>query len=45
MALLPNMIREINDKEMIVENYTGQSCVYPLLEGEQEALKAEMAAR
>lgn len=45
MALLPNMIREINDKEMIVENYRGQSCVYPLLEGEQEALKAEMAAR
>ncbi len=43
MSLLPNMIREINDKQMIVTNYTGQSCVYPLLEGEKEALRAEIA--
>ncbi|MDR3554468.1 MAG: KamA family radical SAM protein [Syntrophobacteraceae bacterium] len=45
IPLLPNMIREINDKEMIVENYTGEFCLYPLLEGEKDALKAEMAER
>ncbi|MGC8490901.1 MAG: KamA family radical SAM protein [Syntrophobacteraceae bacterium] len=44
MALLPNMIREINAKEMIVGNYTGETCIYPLLEGEQESLQAEAAA-
>jgi lysine 2,3-aminomutase len=45
VPLLPNMIREINDKEMIVRNYTGQNCVYPLLDGEQEGLVAELAHR
>ncbi len=43
LPLLPNMIREINDRQMIVRNYTGHSCAYPLLRGEAEELKVEMA--
>ena len=43
VPLLPNMIREINEKQMIVRNYTGQSCAYPLLEGEKEGLLAELS--
>ncbi|MDR3567602.1 MAG: KamA family radical SAM protein [Syntrophobacteraceae bacterium] len=45
VPLLPNTVREINDKEMIVQNYTGESCVYPLLDGEDEALRVELANR
>jgi len=43
IPLLPNMIREIGAGEMSVENYLGELCRYPLLEGEEEELKAEMA--
>ncbi len=41
MPLLPNMIREIGAGGMIVQNYLGQLCRYPLLEGEEEELRAE----
>ena len=36
IPLLPNMIREIRADGMIVQNYLGQLCRYPLLEGEEE---------
>jgi lysine 2,3-aminomutase len=42
MALLPNMIREIGDGAMIVQNYLGEQCRYPLLDGEKEELEAEL---
>ncbi len=42
MALLPNMIREIGDGRMIVQNYLGELCRYPLLDGEEEELRGEV---
>ena len=45
IPLSPNMIREIEAGEMIVENYLGELCRYPLLEGEEEGLRAEMEER
>ena len=36
IPLLPNMIREIGNGKMIVQNYLGELCRYPLLEGEEE---------
>jgi lysine 2,3-aminomutase len=45
IPLFPNMIREINDREMIVRNYKEENCVYPLLEGESEGLRAELERR
>ncbi len=45
IPLLPNMIREIGGGRMIVENYQGQLCQYPLLDGEEEGLRAEVGAR
>ncbi len=42
IPLLPNMIREIRADGMIVQNYLGQLCRYPLLEGEEENLRAEL---
>jgi lysine 2,3-aminomutase len=39
MALLPNMVRELRDGRMIVRNYLGELCRYPLLEGEEEELR------
>lgn len=45
IPLFPNMIREINDREMIVKNYKEEYCIYPLLEGECEGLRAELAPR
>jgi lysine 2,3-aminomutase len=38
MQLSPNMIRQIDKRSMTVENYLGESCRYPLLEGEEEEL-------
>jgi lysine 2,3-aminomutase len=45
MPLLPNMIREVGERKMIVGNYLGQLCHYPLLEGEEEELRAEIGGR
>lgn len=42
MALLPNMIREIGGGSMIVQNYLGELCHYPLLDGEEEGLRGEV---
>jgi len=42
MALLPNMIREIGNGSMIVQNYLGELCHYPLLDGEEEDLRGEV---
>jgi lysine 2,3-aminomutase len=42
IQLLPNMIQEIGNGKMIVKNYLGELCRYPLLEGEQEELRAEI---
>jgi lysine 2,3-aminomutase len=39
MPLLPNMVREIGDGSMIVQDYLGELCRYPLLEGEGEELR------
>jgi len=39
MQLLPNMIREIGEGTMIVENYLGELCRYPLLDGEEQELR------
>ena len=44
MPLLPNMIREIGEGRMIVRNYLGELCNYPLLHGEEEGLRAECLA-
>ena len=44
MPLLPNMIHEIGAGRMIVRNYMGELCSYPLLPGEEEGLKAEWLA-
>lgn len=45
IPLLPNMIREIASGRMVVQNYLGELCEYPLLEGEEEGLRAEMEER
>ncbi|MGC9195725.1 MAG: KamA family radical SAM protein [Syntrophobacteraceae bacterium] len=45
IPLFPNMIREINAREMIVKNYKEEYCIYPLLEGECESLEGELAPR
>jgi lysine 2,3-aminomutase len=42
MPLLPNMIREIGGGRMIVQNYLGELCQYPLLDGEEEGLREEL---
>lgn len=38
VALLPEMVREVADGRLIVENYPGKLCSYPLLSGEEEEL-------
>jgi lysine 2,3-aminomutase len=38
VALVPEMVREIGPERMIIENYLGKLCSYPLLSGEQEDL-------
>ncbi|MCE5334037.1 MAG: KamA family radical SAM protein [Desulfobacteraceae bacterium] len=38
VALVPEMVREIGGGRMIVENYLGKLCPYPLLAGEEEEL-------
>jgi lysine 2,3-aminomutase len=45
MPLLPNMIREIGGGRMIVQNYLGELCHYPLLDGEEHGLRAEVGWR
>jgi lysine 2,3-aminomutase len=45
MALLPNMIREIGGGRMIVQNYLGELCHYPLLDGEEQWLRAEVGVK
>ena len=37
-ALVPGMVREIVKGRIIVENYEGKLCPYPLLEGEEDNL-------
>lgn len=37
-ALVPDMVREIGQGEMIIQNHRGKLCSYPLLEGEAEDL-------
>ncbi len=39
-ALVADMVREIGRDRMIVENYLGKMCEYPLLGGEEEELRA-----
>jgi lysine 2,3-aminomutase len=39
IPLLPNTIREIANGRVIVQNYLGKLCQYPLLQGEEEGLK------
>ncbi|MEM5785869.1 MAG: KamA family radical SAM protein [Syntrophobacteraceae bacterium] len=38
VALTPKTIREIGQGRMIVENYLGKLCAYPLLDGEESEL-------
>ncbi len=45
MPLLPNMIREIGAGSMIVQNYLGELCRYPLLEGEEQGLRAMLGVK
>ena len=45
IPLLPNMIREIGSGRMILQNYLGELCHYPLLDGEEQGLKAEVGWR
>ncbi|MGA3115719.1 MAG: KamA family radical SAM protein [Syntrophobacteraceae bacterium] len=45
MPLLPNMIREIGGGSMIVQNYLGELCRYPLLDGEEQGLRAELGVK
>jgi lysine 2,3-aminomutase len=45
VPLLPNMIREVGKGSMVFENYLGELCRYPLLEGEEEELKTEIGGR
>ncbi len=40
MPLVPGMVREIGRDRMIVENYLGKLCGYPLLDGEEDELRA-----
>ncbi|MFZ2446439.1 MAG: KamA family radical SAM protein [Syntrophobacteraceae bacterium] len=42
-ALVPEMVREIGEGRMVVENYLGKLCAYPLLEGEEGELSAFLA--
>ncbi|MGC9965796.1 MAG: KamA family radical SAM protein [Syntrophobacteraceae bacterium] len=42
MPLLPNTILEVGQGGIIVRNYLGELCRYPLLEGEEEELRAEI---
>ena len=37
-ALVPEMVREIGRGRMMIENYQGKLCPYPLLDGEEEDL-------
>ena len=39
LALLPEKVREVTRGRMVVENYLGKLCSYPLLDGEEEELK------
>jgi len=39
------MIREIGGGKMIVQNYLGQLCPYPLLDGEEQGLRAELGVK
>lgn len=39
IPLLPHCIREIREEVMVVRNYRGEDCVYPLLPGESPSLK------
>jgi len=45
IPLLPNMIRKIVDGRMIVQNYLGELCQYPLLEDEEEELRETLGRR
>ncbi len=42
MPLLPNMIRGVGEGSLIFQNYLGELCRYPLLEGEEEELRAQI---
>ncbi|MHC1729205.1 MAG: KamA family radical SAM protein [Syntrophobacteraceae bacterium] len=42
VALVPEAVREIGDGRMIVRNYLGKLCSYPLLEGEEVELRTEV---
>jgi lysine 2,3-aminomutase len=42
MPLLPNMILQVDKGGMIVRNYRGELCRYPLIEGEEEGLRGMM---
>ena len=42
MPLLPNMIREVGEGSLIFQNYLGELCRYPLLEGEEDELRAQI---
>ena len=44
VPLVPKAIAEIGQGRMILKNYLGKSCEYPLLEGEEEGLKRWAAA-
>jgi lysine 2,3-aminomutase len=39
LALLPEKVREVAEGRMVVENYLGKLCSYPLLDGEEDELK------
>ena len=38
VALTPGMVRSIGQERMVIENYLGKLCSYPLLEGEEPEL-------
>ena len=42
MPLLPNTILEVGQGGIIVRNYLGELCRYPLLDGEEHGLRAEV---
>ncbi len=39
VALVPQVVRRIGDGELVVENYLGKRCTYPLLDGEETELR------
>jgi len=43
VALTPSLVREIGAGRMMVENYLGKLCPYPLLSGEEKDLPALMS--